>query len=335
VLQILNDSGLLASLFVSPDPDGVETVYTVVKGTFLLNDRLALAPQQVPITMADVHAGDPATSSVSIPSDVSLAKPGTDVLLLGSAWAPDGRPTWQMDVTVSVASLKKSVRVFGDRVWQSDSFGGSFTWVTPFLQMPLTWERAFGGLDQTSSGPHAHARNPAGRGYRLRESERPIVGMPLPNLEDPLAPIAAWNDAPPPACFAPVAAHWEPRSLLAGTYDEQWQRTRAPYLPLDFDARFFQLAPPDLVAHGYLQGGEIVEVRGASPTGMLQFRLPSAKVSVRYNVDGSEVDRSAPLDTVIVEPDAGRLTLVWRSALACDKRVLRVREVAIIVAGLN
>jgi hypothetical protein len=127
--------------------------------------------------------------------------------------------------------------------------------------------------------------------------------------------------------FAPIAPHWEPRKSFAGTYDEQWEATRAPYLPDDFDPRFFQLAPASLVTSGHLQGGEPVELHGLTPRGTLRFSLPAARVEVAYRVDASVEVRPGVLDTIILEPDDDRLVMIWRAALACDKRTLRVREI--------
>jgi hypothetical protein len=34
-------------------------------------------------------------------------------------------------------------------------------------------------------------------------------------------------------------------------------------------------------------------------------------------------------DTVIIEPDADRVVAVWRAALPCDKKALKVKEIAV------
>src|SRR5690348_9981620 len=119
MLQIKNSTSLAASLMLLPDLSGVDTLFGVVKGTFNLGPRLALADEQVPVAMADDHYGDASKTSIRAPSDIGLGKPGTDVVLIGSAWSSDGRPTWQTDVTLSVGAVSKTVRVFGDRVWDS------------------------------------------------------------------------------------------------------------------------------------------------------------------------------------------------------------------------
>jgi hypothetical protein len=335
MLQLRNETGFAGTVFASPNPDGIDTLYAVIKGTFDIAGACVPAEKQLPIVMADQHYGDPAVTSIRLPSDISLIKPRSDVLLLGQAYAPGGQAGYYTDVSLAVGPLLKVVRVFGDRVWQS---AGPGTYVPsspqPFVSLPLVWERAFGGLDQGKRGITGEARNPVGLGFCSQDSSRPIEGRRLPNLEDPAEPVSSWKQTPGPACFAPVSAHWQPRCSHAGTYDEAWQTGRAPYLPSDFDPRFFQLAPPGLVhPAGYLQGGELVDVRGATPNGWLRFQLPSVRVQITYVVGGSKEPRPTTLDTVIVEPDANRVVLIWRAALQCDKRILKVERVVAELAA--
>lgn len=327
MLQFVNDTPFQGTILLLPDRDGIDSLFTVVKGTFTVADRPLPAEEQLPVVLADEYYGEPGASSIKVPSDVSLVKPATDVLLVGQAYAPGGRPAAVMDVSLTVGPLQKIVRVFGDRFWQSDGVGQYATEPQPFQTMPLVWERAFGGVDRAGSELRAEVRNPVGAGYRAHDGEKELDGLPFPNLEDPNEPITSWKQSPAPACFAPICAHWQPRQSYAGTYDEGWQRQRAPYLPKDFDPRFFQLAPPGLVAPGYLQGGEWVEVRGATASGILSFQLPAVNLSVTYVLDGNPNVQPANLDTVIIEPDENRVILVWRAVLQCDKKALRVSEV--------
>lgn len=331
MLQLANDTGLAATIFAAPDPDGIDSLYTIVKGTFAL-DRLdasgvpAIADEQEPPVLADEHYGEPGVSSIRVPSDVSLIKPGTDVLMVGSAYAAGGRAVQWMDVSLTAGPLHSIVRVFGNRVWRAGA-ATSATAPEPFVQMPLVWERAFGGVDSAKGELRGEARNPVGAGFRAPDGEKPLDGMPLPNLEDPHDPITSWKHTPAPAAFAPVAAHWQPRLSHAGTYDDAWQASRAPYLPADFDARFFQLAPPPLAAPGYFRGGEIIDITGATPAGRLAFRLPTLPLAIEYRLDNATESPPVSLDTILIEPDAARVILVWRTVLACDKKLLRVREV--------
>jgi hypothetical protein len=325
--QFENSTGLEGGSFVAPDPDGIDTMFAFLKGTFALGSEPRPADKQVAPVMAAEYYGDPTTSSIRLPSDLSLVKPGTDVLLVGSAWAPGGRATYWMDVSIAVGPVAKTVRVYGDRVWDSGPAGAVPTHPSPFERMPLVWERAFGGTDETEKGPTSEPRNPVGAGFRMADGTKPLGGMALPNLEDPFAPITSWRDRPQPACFAPIAGHWQPRLSYAGTYDKKWQKTRAPYLPTDFDPRFFQIASPGLVCPAYLRGGEMVVVHGATPDGALSFRLPAVAVRMTFVLDGRPEIRAANLDTVLIEPDHGRVILVWRAVLPCDKKALRVNEI--------
>jgi hypothetical protein len=68
-----------------------------------------------------------------------------------------------------------------------------------------------------------------------------------------------------------------------------------------------------------------------TPDGVLRFAVPRARVEVAFVVDGTPQARPANLDTVLIEPDAGRVLLTWRAAFACDKKALRVGEIRVAV----
>ena len=327
MLQFKNKTPFVGTVVVTLDPDGVESMYTVIKGTFDLARTPRPLAEQAPIVAADEFHDDPLTSSIALPSDVSLMKPGTDVVVLGNAHAPYHRPTTGMDVRVQVGTLDKTVRVTGDRRWVQSATGYAATFPEPFTLMPLVWERAFGGRDETEHGLVVDARNPVGTGFRDTKGDTAIDGTPLPNVEDPNDQVTSWKQRPAPACFAPVARHWEPRRLFAGTYDEEWEQQRAPFLPLDFDPRFFQFAPAGLSSPTPLRGGEVVRIWGMTPDTALEFALPTTAPEVVYRLDTGSESRPALLDAVIIRPDAGQLHLVWRAVLTTDKRTLRVREI--------
>jgi hypothetical protein len=330
MLQLKNKTPFEGMIIPAPDPEGVETIYTIIKGTFRLGRSVAIADVQVPPVIAEEYLGEPGRSSLKRASDISLVKPSTDVLLLGSAHAPSGKAVSELDVSVTVGLVRKEVRVFGDRTWQPGVVRSTISRPVPFVTMPLVWERAFGGTELGGEDPPVTAsepRNPVGVGFRTRGNRAPVDGSPLPNLEDPAQLIASWKDRPAPASFGPICPHWEPRRSYTGTYDDDWEQNRIPYFPRDFDTRFFQQATPDLIAPAYLTGGEAVEVVGVRPEGVLRFHLPRFSVRTSYRLDNAVFDRPTRLDTVIIEPDEARLFLVWRSAFPCDKKTLRVHEI--------
>jgi hypothetical protein len=325
MLQFINRTPFVGALTLFPDPDGIDTVYAVVKGTFTLGNDPRVADVQVPIVAVPEFHGDPADSSVKRPSDVSLSKPATDIVVLGYAVAPNGNPVTVMDVFVTLGSVSASARVFGDRVWETNGATYSASAPRSFDRMPLVWERSFGGTDDTPNGATGESRNPVGTGFRAANGVNPIEGTRLPNVETINELITSWKQVPTPAGFAPTAAHWEPRRSYAGTYDQAWQDTRCPYLPQDFDPRFLQIAPPGLIAPGHLHGGETGELRGLTLNGSQTFALPTTRPRVEFVLDGEHVERPVELDTVVLEPSENRLSLVWRAALPCDKKALRVK----------
>ena len=153
-----------------------------------------------------------------------------------------------------------------------------------------------------------------------------MAGQPLPNLEDPLKLIQSLADTPTPAGLGYVAPSWQPRQSFAGTYDKAWQEQRAPYLPLDFKDDFFLAAPPELCARPFLKGGEPVEIIGASMDGAQRFRLPTCEVDVTVLLVGKAEKPTLRLETVLLEPGEARFSMLWRGAVPCDKKALKVEQ---------
>jgi hypothetical protein len=324
VLQLVNETPFKATMAVLPDRAGIDTLYVVVKATVMLKPRIALAPEQLPPVMADEYYGDPASTSLKAVSDLHIGKPGTDVLITGHARAP--RPTTEMAVLVSVAERQTSLRVLGDRVWRGD---GTATAPEPFTDMPLVWERAYGGRYAAGERELAEERNPVGCGFLGERDPAELEGSPAPNLLDPKAPQERLGDEAAPACFAPSAGAWLPRREFAGTYDAAWQRSRAPYLPDDFDPRFLQCATGELCFERFLQGTEPVRISGMTLEGPIEFAVPTVRPQIEVIVAGSPAAPRAELETLWIEPDENRASMTWRAQLGVDRKVLRVEKVTI------
>lgn len=338
MLQLKNTTPFPASMAVFPNEQGIDTLYVVIKATFELGETLEIAPKQQPIIPADEYWGQPGASSVKYASEMHLTKPSTDVVLMGEACAPDQREVTQLDVSVTIADRKKVVRVFGDRQWKGGPFWLRMTSPAPFRSMPLVYERAFGGIhDRTAEqkGILYEARNPVGSGFTGKRRRKDIKGMPIPNLEDPADLISGHSARPRPAGFGYIAPSWEPRKSFAGTYDETWQKKRAPYLPQDFNPRFFNMAHPDLVCDGYLKGGEPVEVLNASPHGPFKCKVPACCLEAIVRVAGKKQTPPLNLETVLIEPGEARLSMLWRAAVPCDKQVLKVEQIDIGIQKLD
>jgi hypothetical protein len=325
MLQLHNETPFVAGIAPMTDEQGVDALFVCIKATFVLRPRLAIAPVQRPIARVDVHLGEPGRSSLVEAGEHHLGKAGTDVVLHGSARPSDGRPAPKVAVSVSVAERSKSVLVWGERQWRAlDRVSAP----VPFVEMPLVYERALGGTAITGdrSARELAAYNPVGVGLDRR------AGAPVPNLEDPRAPIEGGGAAPRAAGFGAIAPGWQPRARWAGTYDAQWTRRRAPLLPADFDRRFFNVAAPELAFDRFLQGGEPVVVLGASRGGPLQFALPRLGLAAQARIAGGWRASAVVLETVALWPDDDAVSLSYRAKFPCDRTLLQAERVHITLA---
>jgi hypothetical protein len=277
----------------------------------------------------DQYAGDPAASGIVRGADVGPARTGTDVVLLGQAYAPRGRAR-TCDVGLLVGPVTKVVRVFGERRWVRAMASWVASEPVEFERMPLTWERAFGGRDLTDAErPVAERRNPAGTGFAARSSKERLEGLALPNLEDPHHLISSWNSHPAPAGFGVVAPAWAPRIGYGGTYDAAWERDRLPFLPDDFDERYHSTATAELQARPHLKGGEPVKLVGASARGDLVFALPKLALSITAWIRGKPTVHRPVLDAVVIEPDLERISLTFRASVPCPRQFKQLEAVLV------
>lgn len=339
MLQILNKTPFEAALALVTDQHGAERVAVALKGTFkipLRHGEVRLADEQFPVFYADEYYGEPGKSSIKYPVDVVLGKVNTDVGLVGMAHSPNGKPVKRLPICLRVGQLKRTIMVTGDRQWEKRILlpGFHMTDPVPFEEMPLIYERAFGGVDSTHKREKKHGwdkRNPIGTGFRLNEDA--VENHRLPNLEDPNHLISHWKDKPPVAGHGFIDGSWEHRLKFAGTYDDAWLKNQFPLLPTDFDWRFFNSAAPELTAKGFLKGGEPVQLVNLSPRGVLEFNLPRLEINFMFRLGESRNYRKADLQTVVFEPDEDRFYMVWGKSFCVGKQPSRMLYVKVVMDG--
>ena len=152
-MELINATGFQAAYTMGTDPSAREHIVVAIKGTFAFPERdgevCPLAAEQVPLVMADEYSGEPGYSLAALRGRLRAAKPRCDVLLNATAYAPGGRPTERVRVGVKIGGWSKVIDVVGDRVWQQRAGMLAPSAPEPFAAMPLTYERAFGGTDDT------------------------------------------------------------------------------------------------------------------------------------------------------------------------------------------
>lgn len=338
MLQLKNNTPFNAAIAVIPDENGIDCLYVMVKATFQIGSKVEVASEQMPLEMTDTYWGEPADSSLRYASEYHLLKPSTDVVMVGEACAPEKKSVQALAVALAVGGKTKTVRVFGERRWTTGIIGLDISTPAPFESMPMVYERAFGGvhvIDAEAQKVLYEPRNPVGAGFQGKRKNGQIKGTLLPNLEDPSRLIRTPRDNPPPACFGFVAPSWEPRKRHVGTYDDQWIKKRAPYLPADFDSRFFNAATPDLICETYLKGGEPVMIANMSPHGPFGFNLPQAVMEAKVRIAGKNERPALNLETVLLEPTAARMCMLWRAGVPCDKKALKVEQIDLTLDRLS
>ncbi|HEY7037549.1 MAG TPA: DUF2169 domain-containing protein, partial [Methylomirabilota bacterium] len=254
LLQIANRTTCAVETLRWTDGDERARLTIVVKRTHRIapDTESGPEPEQLPVFSADVMSdGDP--PSVRFEADLVPFKPRTDVVLVGRAYAPRGRPVTELVAGLRVGPLRYGVAVFGDRVWDTRILATpTISPPEPFTTMDLVYERAFGGFDGPG-GRYCH-ENLVGTGFIGKETSERVKGLRLPNLEDPRNLIHSWDSRPRPVGFGFYGRGWAPRLAYAGTYDDRYRSERHPQPPADFSYRFFNGAHPDLQVEGYLRG---------------------------------------------------------------------------------
>jgi hypothetical protein len=301
-------------------PDGRAVFVTIARLTYSVDveGKVRLAREPSPIRFCDIldgrlvrHADGTLAPSTTLrfPSDDFDYKPGTDVLLVATAHPPDGAGATLAEVSLRVGSIHRRLRVWGPRVHYDSTLGivpGPPAQLSP---TPLVYELAHGGTDPAHPD-EMDLENPIGCS-RARD-RRMLIGRPAPSIEDPAEPLR-------PAGVAPIAPSWSPRRERFGTLDETWRRERAPHLPHDFDPRHRSSAPEGQWSEQPLPPDVPIELVGVTPEPRWSFRLPRYGLSFATASSRGERELSTHLDTLLIDADARRVEVTFRSSVTLDR----------------
>ncbi|APR77476.1 putative exported protein [Minicystis rosea] len=273
-----------------------------MRGTFsLVHGREAvLADMQEPVG-GDRHYADDPRQSLWASTELALYKPRTDVMLVGSAFAPDQEPVDALIARLSLGELDKSIGVIGDRVWIEGPDGPEPSAPKPFAVMPLRYERAARAPDNPS-------------GFDLTGA--PAIGaLALPNLEaadDEIGRVRTIG-------FGPVLPAAGTRRALLPSDSWAWLEAGAQGpLPAGFDFAFYNAAPRDQQIDLVRSGASLVLENLSRRHARLETRLPTVRPKA-FLVPADE-ERGAEIalrcDTVWIDTDRALMTLTWRGILA-------------------
>jgi hypothetical protein len=222
-MRLVNHTAVPATVTTSDFEDSTQRIgLLTAKATFRFDDQGCVELEtQEPFPLL---AQDEKTPLGDLPADLQpRVDASMEVIVLGHACAPRERPVSALTVVLTVGKVRRELLVFGDRTWASNR--KTVSPPTPFTRMPLSYGRAFGGtvpinLDQESVFDLCDTCNKHGLGFDAERMARELGGLlkaprgyptlpagyvrSLPNLEDPRAPIARWEDAPLPCCWATV-----------------------------------------------------------------------------------------------------------------------------------
>lgn len=304
-MDVVSLCPLPATGFVYRSQAGTFAQTVVVKATYTLRPGEAvLAPAQEELNEEDNHWNDDPARSVYTPSDRAPYKPKADVMLVGHAFAPEGKTVRSLMVRLVVGELDKAIEVFCDRAFTRQ---GQLLEGSPFTKMPLRWERAAGG---PGTG------NPVG----IRWDGPPDVygRMVIPNLQPPGMHVSRRADTFPPICFGPIAENWPSRVQKLGRHTGMFSGKGRDVclLPSDLDYGYFQGAPLDQQVSELRPNERIVLEHLHPEHARLITNLPGIRpraIVDRATGEREEVQLAA--DTLWIDTDRGICALVWRGRL--------------------
>src|SRR5215831_18332716 len=131
-MQLINTTPIPARLEaaeVEDMPNRIGMLTAKATFRFALDGKVELETQKPFPLFSD----DRPTPLGFLPSD---AEPRRDqafeVIFLGHAYAPEGRPTEYLPVSLTVGSVRREILVIGDRVWNQNGQNSAISRPTPF-----------------------------------------------------------------------------------------------------------------------------------------------------------------------------------------------------------
>lgn len=129
------------------DPGGSGCfAYALIKCAYHINNAKGRLEAMPAVALENDIRAESLSPRLPPHTDYWPSRKHTDVAVVGSAFAPAGRPVEQMQAGLEIAGRSKQILVIGDRfVEWSRSGQPRLGAAQPFTTMPMTIERAYGG----------------------------------------------------------------------------------------------------------------------------------------------------------------------------------------------
>lgn len=298
-MQIVSTCPLRAGSLLFMPAAGRYSLSLAVKATFTLAPgRSPPAEQQEGINEGDNHWDDDPQRSLYAPSDLVPLKRKTDVVLVGSAAAPLGKPVRSILTRLAVGEIDKVIEVVGPRLVTRE---GELREGPPWTSMPVRYERAAGGPGTW---------NPVGVSP---EGAVDVYGQrSLPNLQPPGQKP---GEHIPPVGFGPIAPTWWLRreKLRHRAEPPSAESLRRTPLDEDFDPAYFQAALPDQQLRELPPESTLLLENLHKEHPRLVTQLPALRPRVFVDL-GSAAPFDLPMtaDLLWIDTDRGICTLTYR-----------------------
>lgn len=266
-----------------------------IRSTFVIrHDRPVLfTPDQTPLAQSPVFEGGDPEKALIHDTDICLPKPRVDLLI--NAAVPSAKEP--VPVSAQLGQWRKELTVHPAAKWHR--------WMGAVNIDPAPTDPVRLGWESTSGGPD----NPLGIGTFEQKTDAvqqdcARVFYPDAHQTNPTKPVR-------PGAFAPVPRQWPAREQFSGTYDTNWERTRAPLLPADLDTRYWQAAPADqTLDRDQIAGHPLVLTNMGWPgADLLEINLPDLAfdISVMFKRRWQTVE--AELQTISLDLPTAKMSL--------------------------
>ncbi|MFO0553366.1 MAG: DUF2169 domain-containing protein [Polyangiaceae bacterium] len=271
--------------------------------------ELVPAQSQEAVQKHDTFWDDDPLRSLTAFSESAPTKPRAEILVVGHAYSPTGKPVRSLVARVAFDTVDKSIEVVADRAVGPD---GTVYQGPRFTRMPLTYERTSGGPGTMNPvGVRSDTRDPYGR-------------LPLPNITR-VGQGEETMTTTEPVGLGPLSPSWPGRAEKCGYKPFDVGALEGGPLPEDLELGFFNLAPPDQQLDSIADDAALV-LEGLHPQhGVITTKLPGLRPKVTVERRSGVERPNLRADTIWIDTDRGLVFVLYRAHIQVDHRAEQLR----------